>query len=484
MKIQEFCTYNQQDVLTDEKLTLEVLEKIFGQSEKIVDKKGLEYSFGSVIGYVQEIFKDEKNQDIVKMVLLDQNFNEFSWDGRPVLFSRRAKTSAYKIMDLNRYYTQSLFYNGQEVFTRKADECEVMPKSSQKPKIEILKEQLESQGYHCDIKILAQFLLALDTNQMIILHGAPGMGKTSLVSHLAKALGYEYKIIPVRPNWMDNQDLTGYFNPVEHRYYSTPFLDALCQAKENPEKNYFICLDEMNLAHVEYYFSDILSAMESKEAIPLYAKKDWENALKRLEVLLENQDEKSITYLDAKIDYDNLTKRYTPEFQLSENVTFIGTLNMDATTNDLSPKVIDRSCIIKVAQDTQEALVDYEKGSLSEEEMRGKDSFESQLLHALNKKISNRVENQRMRMIKRCENEYLKGILSNQDFQDFFLAMKVLPALNVEDVSCILDADHFQVGDFMIDSENIDWKEKYPLTVAYLKEMCDSEMNILNYWKM
>lgn len=484
MQIQEFCTYNQQDVLTDEKLTLVELEKIFGQSEKNVDKKGLEYSFGSIIGYVQEIFKDEKSQDMVKMVLLDQNFNKFSWNGRPVLFSRRAKTSENKIMDLNRYYTQSLFYNGKEVFTRKADECEAVPESNQKPKIEILKEQLESQGYHCDIKILAQFLLALDTNQMIILHGAPGMGKTSLVSNLAMALGFEYKIIPVRPNWMDNQDLTGYFNPVEHRYYSTPFLDALCQAKGNPEKHYFICLDEMNLAHVEYYFSDVLSAMESKEAIPLYAKKDWEDALKRLEVLLENQDEKSITYLDAKIDYDNLTKRYTSEFQLPENVTFIGTLNMDATTNDLSPKVIDRSCIIKVGQDTQEALVDYEKGSLSEEEMRGKDSFESMLLHALNKRISNRVEIQRMRMIKRCENEYLKGILSNQDFQDFFLVMKVLPTLNVEDVSCILDEDNFQIADFVIDGENIDWKEKYPLTVAYLKEMCDPEMNIINYWKM
>lgn len=144
-----------------------------------------------------------------------------------------------------------------------------------------LKDELENQGYYCNIKVLAQFLLALDTHQILILHGACGMGKTSFVSHIAKTMGFEYKIIPVRPNWMDGQDLFGYYNPVDHRYYSTPFLDALCEAKENPKSHYLICLDEMNLAHVEYYFSDVLSAMESNEAIPLYAMQEWYDALER-----------------------------------------------------------------------------------------------------------------------------------------------------------------------------------------------------------
>ena len=34
---------------------------------------------------------------------------------------------------------------------------------------------------------------------------------------------------------------------------------------KHPDKPYFICLDEMNLARVEYYFSDILSLMESRK---------------------------------------------------------------------------------------------------------------------------------------------------------------------------------------------------------------------------
>ena len=347
-----------------------------------------------------------------------------------------------------------------------------------------LKNKLEDQGYHCNIKVLAQFLLGLNTNQLIILHGAPGMGKTSFVSNIARALGFAYKIIPVRPNWIDNQDLTGYFNPVERRYYSTPFLDALCEAKENPQKHYLICLDEMNLAHVEYYFSDVLSSMESGEGIPLYAHKDQENAWKRQEAIMASHNENTVEWLDAKTDQENLKNRYTPEFEIPQNVTFVGTLNMDATTNDLSPKVIDRSCIIKVTKDAGETLCPFEQGVMTLEEMQGEDSFEKQLLKALHKDVSNRVERQRVRMRERLESGYLKERLSDRDFQDMYLAMKVLPALNVEEVECTLDDGEFSIGDFLIEGVDANWEKMYPLTVTYLKQMCSPEEKTMNYWRM
>ena len=310
------------------------------------------------------------------------------------------------------------------------------------------------------------------------------MGKTSFVSNIARALGFAYKIIPVRPNWIDNQDLTGYFNPVERRYYSTPFLDALCEAKENPQKHYLICLDEMNLAHVEYYFSDVLSSMESGEGIPLYAHKDQENAWKRQEAIMASHNENTVEWLDAKTDQENLKNRYTPEFEIPQNVTFVGTLNMDATTNDLSPKVIDRSCIIKVTKDAGETLCPFEQGVMTWEEMQGEDSFEKQLLKALKKDVSNRVERQRVRMRERLKSGYLKERLSDRDFQDMFLAMKVLPALNVEEVECTLDDGEFSIGDFLIEGGDANWEKMYPLTVTYLKQMCSPEEKTMNYWRM
>ena len=145
---------------------------------------------------------------------------------------------------------------------------------------------------------------------------------------------------------------------------------------------------------------------------------------------------------------------------------------MDATTNDLSPKVIDRSCIIKVTKDAGETLCPFEQGVMTLEEMQGEDSFEKQLLKALHKDVSNRVEKQRVRMRERLESGYLKERLSDRDFQDMFLAMKVLPALNVEEVECTLD-----------DGE-ANWEKMYPLTVTYLKQMCSPEEKTMNYWRM
>lgn len=463
MRLSEFCEYNKH-----EGVSVAELESIFGKAKQ----DGMEISFGQVIGKVTNCYVNkETNREMVEMVFLDDSLKELKWDGENIKFVR---TNGGRRMSMNQYYSQSLYYNEKEIFTRNPQQINV-----DRPSLSIytLKDELEKQGYHCNIKVLAQFLLGLDTRQILILHGACGVGKTSFVSNIAKAMGFEYKIIPVRPNWMDGQDLFGYYNPVDHRYYSTPFLDALCVAKENPETHYLICLDEMNLAHVEYYFSDVLSSMESNEAIPLYAMQEWNNALERLNFILNTYDKNSIEWLEAKMDKKNLTERYTPFFKLPNNVTFIGTLNMDATTNDLSPKVIDRSCIIKVTQDTDDSLKTYETNAQE-------DSFRESLLMTLNKQMSIRVKRQMNAMMARCDSEYLRGILSKQDFQDMFLAMKVLPSLNMEDVDCYLDEEEFRINDFEVYGKNANWQEAYPLSVESLKQMCNAEEKTINYWRM
>ena len=103
---------------------------------------------------------------------------------------------------------------------------------------------------------------------MIILAGDSGSGKTHLVKSFADAIGGKSIIIPVKPNWTSAEDLLGYYNPLENRYISTPFLDALIEASKHPEVPYLICLDEMNLAKVEYYFADFLSLLEERDETP------------------------------------------------------------------------------------------------------------------------------------------------------------------------------------------------------------------------
>ena len=77
---------------------------------------------------------------------------------------------------------------------------------------------------------------------LIILAGDSGSGKTNLVQSFAKAIGVS-KIIPVKPNWTSSEDLLGYYNPLEKKYLATPFLEALIEARQNPDIPYFICLD-------------------------------------------------------------------------------------------------------------------------------------------------------------------------------------------------------------------------------------------------
>lgn len=140
----------------------------------------------------------------------------------------------------------------------------------------------------------------------------------------AEALGAtrdngQFTLIPVRPDWSDPADLLGY-KDLSGRFQPGPITKVLVDARkpENQHKLYFICLDEMNLARVEHYFSDLLSVMETQE---------WR------EEKITTQDLISPTLLDAPEDQEEYGSLGIPE-----NVFLIGTVNMDETTHPFSKK--------------------------------------------------------------------------------------------------------------------------------------------------
>lgn len=201
--------------------------------------------------------------------------------------------------------------------------------------------------------IIKRFLLALHTNQIVLLVGKPGTGKTTLPQAVAEVIGAKYEVISVQPNWTDNQDLLGFYNLVDERYVSTLFMDTLAEAKENQDKLYFIVLDEMNLAHIEYYFSEVLSAISSETPLlHLYSSRKQENIKNLWKEAVKAKDKEMMDKLRGQINDINT---YPAKFYIPKNVRFIGTLNEDATTKSLSPKVIDRSYMIEI-----EKLSEYE----------------------------------------------------------------------------------------------------------------------------
>ena len=176
-----------------------------------------------------------------------------------------------------------------------------------------------------EIDDLINFHTAVKTGSLVILSGMSGTGKSRIVEMYGKALGIETDIIPVRPSWNDDSDLLGYLDLI-HKFYrpsDTGFIKILTDAAKYPDKLYLICLDEMNLARVEHYFSQFLSILEKPEGerkLRLYDE--------GLEQSLFNKDE------------------YKSEIEIGTNIRFMGTVNIDESTYHFSDKVLDRANVI------------------------------------------------------------------------------------------------------------------------------------------
>lgn len=234
--------------------------------------------------------------------------------------------------------------------------------------------------------IIENYLTLLRTKDLIILAGDSGSGKTNLVKSFAKAVGGKSIIVPVKPNWTSSEDLLGYYNPLEKKYLATPFLEALIEAQQNPEIPYFICLDEMNLARVEYYFADFLSLLETRDEEPeisLYAESESAHVLSELkavvdiiqstkekysqdgvinfiELLKDEQLNSQLRLAFGFSDKDSLIKYHSEirrmlsavmtmpsSIKMPANVHIIGAINIDETTHYLSPKILDRAHIMR-----------------------------------------------------------------------------------------------------------------------------------------
>lgn len=233
---------------------------------------------------------------------------------------------------------------------------------------------------------LRDFITLLRTNDLIVLAGDSGSGKTSLVKSVASAIGAQCTIVPVKPNWTGPEDLLGYYNPIEGRYHPSQFLLALLDAARDPDVPHFICLDEMNLARVEYYFADFLSLLETRGEEPwihLYSSADERQTVvdNRIFLALEKEARKraglsdDVSFEDILMnDQANLELRKLAGFQESDtvlahharirrsvaglieiptrlqfprNVWIIGAINVDETTHYLSPKILDRAHVMR-----------------------------------------------------------------------------------------------------------------------------------------
>jgi predicted nuclease with TOPRIM domain len=207
--------------------------------------------------------------------------------------------------------------------------------------IKRVKERLVQSGLDYHPRTVDAFHTAMKVNetaQMAVLAGISGTGKSQLPRQYALGMGIGFLQVPVQPRWDSPQDLMGFYNYIEKRFRPTDMARALYQLDHlnNPNPDFedrmlMILLDEMNLARVEYYFSDFLSRLESR---PL-ADRVADMALRK----------------DAEIELEIPMPKgmAAPRVFPGYNLLFAGTMNEDESTQSLSDKVVDRANVLRFA---------------------------------------------------------------------------------------------------------------------------------------
>lgn len=227
---------------------------------------------------------------------------------------------------------------------------------------------------------ISSYLTALRTKPFMLLAGISGTGKSRIVRKLAQATvteelqranGYtgedfandrwtlhspaNFELIQVKPNWHNSMDVIGYLSNIPSPHYVfTPFIEFIVKAWQHPEVPFFLCLDEMNLAPVEEYFAEFLSAIESrsfedKEYMTDPIIKPFNSFGEDVAKMMVNTLFPNFTAADKNSFLGKVVDHLeTKGLTLPKNLIVIGTVNMDETTFSFSRKVLDRAMSVEM----------------------------------------------------------------------------------------------------------------------------------------
>ncbi|MFQ7554764.1 MAG: McrB family protein [Haemophilus parainfluenzae] len=297
----------------------------------------------------------------------------------------------------------------------------------------------------------------------LILAGISGTGKTRFVRQQAERTGLDnYCLVSVRPDWHEPSDLLGYISHLgsQPKYITTDVLRFIVQAWKhisdsgfdlktgkvteeqlNEIQPYWLCLDEMNLAPVEQYFSDYLSILETRQ---------WNGDVYQCDPLLKASALENIQPTDLGLSEGDILWEHFKENGISIpfNLIVAGTVNMDETTHGFSRKVLDRALSLDFnefypndfndyfspnAQNKTFTYPIYSEASLS---LNFDSPFVKESCEFLSE-VNSVLKNSPFELAYRALNELLlsvkcinpKNEIELQSVWDDFLMMKVLPRI-------------------------------------------------------
>lgn len=356
-------------------------------------------------------------------------------------------------------------------------EEEVRDKDNKAINLKVIHQYLHSEGFSYSQKALSNFYLSLKSKPFVILSGISGTGKSRLVRLFAEAINAKFELIPVRPDWSDATELLGY-KDINQVFHPGKLTQIIAEAKGNPDQPYIVCLDEMNLARVEYYFSDFLSLFESRR---------WDGRI----IVTDPLPEELSTELGP--------------LSIPENLYIVGTVNMDETTFQFSKKVLDRANTIELnevnlaydfaeEESAEVAPMPVHNEALKSKYLVLKDckAYEELAKRVIDQliQLNEILKNAQMQFAYRVRDEVVfymayneeYGLMSEEEAFDYQLLQKVLPRINgtsmglKETLINLLDYCTGKKGNMAEGYDLEEWQKEvadaiYPRAAAKLLEM-------------
>lgn len=332
-----------------------------------------------------------------------------------------------------------------------------------------------------DTEYIISYLTALRTKPFMLLAGISGTGKSRIVRKLAQATTTQqydndddrwkdnrpenFELIQVKPNWHNSMDVVGFYSNISKKYEFTPFIEFIVKAWQHKDTPYFLCLDEMNLAPVEEYFAEFLSAIESRSTDE-NGEYITDPIIKPFKEFGKDVCEDMLKHLLGEAHHTEsnpLAEQFTEKgLTLPPNLMVMGTVNMDETTFSFSRKVLDRAMSMEMNE------VDYDKFLSGESEqfpllkdindllvkrpqqaLEVKDEIDSEKVIGYLKDVNNLLDGTPFKLGYRAANEAMLYVAASRDFAgekfsidqalDEFSLMKILSRIEGDDNRLAVD---------------------------------------------
>lgn len=389
----------------------------------------------------------------------------------------------------------------------------------------------ENNPFSGSFRSYQNYLSALRTKPFMLLAGISGTGKSRIVRKLAQAsitkdLQKEYdpksvekgfnrwelhkpanfELVQVKPNWHNSLEVVGYKSNIGSPHYEfTPFVEFVARAWKHQNIPFFLCLDEMNLAPVEQYFAEFLSAIESRSIEN--GEYETDSIIKPFVEFGEVVCTQMIDHLVGKVDASKvvpgsieakLVERFkTKGLTLPPNLLVLGTVNMDETTFSFSRKVLDRAMSIVMNDveydkfftgETENDMAEFDDATKKllidrpirglEAENNGADLVE-QYLTAINEVLNDTP----FKLGYRAANEALLYVSAAHQFDSSIDVNVALDEFTLMKILSRIEGDKRSIENLLDDLQRV-INESYPASNKKLVQMAKTLQNkqFVSYW--